>query len=76
MVLQFVYSPSLGRLSDTYVPAAVLVPSELFDTIFTALITPIYVMFQTLVYVDLRVRREGLDLKLKLSTAAEALKAA
>jgi len=76
IVLQVLYSPSLGRLSDTYVPAALLVPAELLDTVFTAVITPIYVVFQTLVYVDVRVRREGLDLKLKLSSAAEALKAA
>lgn len=52
------------------------VPLELLDTVFTALISPIYVVFQTLVYLDMRTRREGLDLKLKLSSAQEALKAA
>jgi hypothetical protein len=58
------------------IPWFVGVPAELVDTVFTALISPVYVVFQTVVYLDMRVRREGLDLKLKLSSAEEALKAA
>jgi hypothetical protein len=69
MVLQAAFFPQSA-------PWFLAVPSELIDTVFTALISPVYVVFQTLVYLDMRVRREGLDLKLKLSSAQEALKAA
>ena len=74
--LQVAYAPSLVRLDPALVPVGLLVPAELVDVVFTSVVAPLYVVFQTLVYLDMRVRREGLDLKLKLTGPAEALKAA
>ncbi len=76
LALQVAYAPSLVQLDPALVPPWLLVPAELVDVIFTAVVAPLYVVFQSLVYLDMRVRREGFDLKLKLSGAAEALKAA
>jgi hypothetical protein len=80
LLVSLIGSVPTFALQVAYVPQSppwfLMVPAELLDTVFTALITPIYVVFQSLVYLDMRVRREGLDLKLKLSSAEEALKAA
>lgn len=57
-----------GRGLDDVVPALVLVPIELLQTVLGAVIAPLYVMFQLFFYVDMRSRREGLDLDLALGT--------
>ncbi|MDP3235180.1 MAG: hypothetical protein Q8N26_20525 [Myxococcales bacterium] len=51
-------------------PQALIVPAQLLQVIAGAAITPLYVVFQVVFYVDMRVRREGLDLE--LSTKAKA----
>ncbi|MFZ5446929.1 MAG: hypothetical protein ACOZQL_43480 [Myxococcota bacterium] len=55
-----------GRTVEDVVPAAVLLPIQLAQTVLSALVAPVYVMFQTWFYVDMRTRREGLDLELAL----------
>ena len=44
------------------VPQLLLVPAELFNVIVQSLIAPLYLSFQTAFYLDMRNRREGLDL--------------
>lgn len=55
-----------GNTVEDVVPAVVLMPIQLAQTLLGALISPLYVMFQLYFYVDMRVRREGLDLELAL----------
>lgn len=57
-----------GELDPTKAGAAapqlLVVPAQLFQVIAGAALTPLYVVFQVIFYVDMRVRREGLDLEL------------
>lgn len=48
------------------IPQAIYVPAQLLQVVGQAIFAPVYVVFGGLLYVDLRVRREGLDLELKL----------
>ncbi len=59
-----------GQGLDDVVPAAVLVPIEFLQTVGGSVVAPLYVVFQVLFYVDMRVRREGLDLELALGAPA------
>lgn len=58
-----------GNTLEEVVPAAVLVPVEVAQVVVGALFSPISEAFKLLFYVDLRVRREGLDLELALQGA-------
>ena len=58
------------RAGASTAPQALVVPAQLLQVIAGAAITPLYVVFQVIFYVDMRVRREGLDLE--LSTKAKA----
>jgi hypothetical protein len=51
------------------VPAFVMVPIEVAQTALGSIVAPLYVMFQLFFYADMRMRREGLDLELKLGGA-------
>lgn len=68
MVLHLIYGNILDPLRATpeAVPQLLLVPAELLQTVASALLTPVYVAMATVFYVDMRVRREGLDLALQL----------
>lgn len=55
-----------GHTLDDVVPALVLVPLELVQTILGSIVAPLYVAFQLSFYGDMRMRREGLDLELSL----------
>jgi hypothetical protein len=59
-----------GRGLDDVVPAVVLVPIELLQTVGGSLVAPLYVVFQVMFYGDMRARREGLDLELALEAAS------
>ena len=59
-----------GNTLNDVVPVFVLVPLELLQTVLGALVAPLYVVFQTFFYADMRARREGLDLELALGAAA------
>ncbi|MBL8919756.1 MAG: hypothetical protein JNJ54_12890 [Myxococcaceae bacterium] len=45
-------------------PQALVVPAQLLQVVVGAAMAPLYVVFQVVFYVDMRVRREGLDLEL------------
>ncbi len=55
-----------GNTVNDVVPAFVLVPIEVFQTVLGSVVAPLYVVFQLFFYADMRMRREGLDLELKL----------
>ena len=57
-----------GHTLNDVVPLYVLLPLQLLQSILGALLAPLYVVFQTFFYTDMRVRREGLDLELALGT--------
>jgi hypothetical protein len=72
LALGFFYGATLqpGHTIDDVVPQAVLVPVEVLEALFGALVGPIYEAFKVVFYVDMRVRREGLDLALAMKDPA------
>jgi hypothetical protein len=72
VALQIIYGNIFDPLHATpdAVPQLLLVPAELVSTAVQAIVAPLYVAFQVLFYVDMRTRREGLDLELKLQQGA------
>ena len=56
-----------GNTLEDVVPLYVLGPLQLLQSVLGALLGPLYTVFQTFFYTDMRVRREGLDLELALS---------
>ncbi len=68
LVVQAVYANPLDmRASQDAVPQVLLIPAQLITVVSQAAFAPLYTVFAALFYVDMRVRREGLDLELKLS---------
>lgn len=67
--LGIAYGASLqpGNTVNDVVPQAILVPVQLVQVVLGSLFAPLYVVFQSMFYLDMRIRREGLDLELKLS---------
>ncbi len=72
-ILQVVYGHALDPVNAdaSAIPASLLVPAELAQIVVTSLFAPVYAVFQVLFYVDMRVRREGLDLALQLAPRSE-----
>lgn len=56
-----------GNTVEDVVPLYVLLPLQLIQSVLGALLAPLYTVFQTFFYTDMRVRREGLDLELALT---------
>lgn len=54
------FSPTSGGVA----PQALVVPAQLVQVAAGAIAAPLYIVFQVVFYVDMRVRREGLDLEL------------
>lgn len=50
------------------IPQALLVPMELFQVLGQALFTPLALVFSAMFYLDMRMRREGLDLERRLDS--------
>jgi hypothetical protein len=69
LVLGAIYGASFqpGHTVDDLVPQAILVPVEVLEVMVGSLIAPLFDAFKVVFYVDMRTRREGLDLELKLS---------
>lgn len=67
---------SYGNILDpthadqTAIPAGLLIPAELAQIVLSSLVAPVYAVFAVVFYVDMRVRREGLDLALGLGKTA------
>jgi hypothetical protein len=60
-----------GHLNDLFavskvVPQVFLIPAELFHVGVQSLFGPLYIALASIFYLDMRMRREGLDLELKL----------
>ena len=51
-------------------PELLLVPAELLQTVAQAAFAPLFVVFTSFFYADMRARREGLDLALKMEKPA------
>jgi hypothetical protein len=58
---------TLSGAPTGFAPQALVVPAQLLQVVAGAVITPLYIVFQVVFYVDMRVRREGLDLELASS---------
>lgn len=74
MIVQFAYGHPFdpaGSDPDA-VPQLLLIPAQLLQVGAEAVISPLYLVFGALFYVDMRVRREGLDLELKLEATSTA----
>ncbi|MGQ0505533.1 MAG: hypothetical protein ACT4TC_09450 [Myxococcaceae bacterium] len=69
LVLTFVYANPLDPANSDLgaIPLAMLIPAELLQVVAQSLLTPLYLSMIAFFYVDLRVRREGLDLELRLA---------
>jgi hypothetical protein len=50
------------------IPQALLVPVELFQVLGQSIFTPLALVFSAMFYLDMRMRREGLDLERRLDT--------
>jgi len=72
LVVQAVYGNVFDPMhaNPSAVPQALLVPAQLLQIVVGSLVSPLYVVLQVMFYVDMRVRREGLDLALKLERSA------
>ncbi len=68
LFLQFTYGHLFdpARADPDAVPLSLLIPAELLQIFAQSAVGPLYVIFGVMFYLDLRVRREGLDLELKL----------
>jgi hypothetical protein len=68
IIVQFTFSNPMDPLAavNNPVPQAVLVPAELLQVVGQALFSPLGFVLYALFYVDMRVRREGLDLERRL----------
>jgi hypothetical protein len=69
LVAGAIYGATLqpGNTVEDVVPLYVLAPLQLVQSVLGALLAPLYTVFQTFFYTDMRVRREGLDLDLALT---------
>jgi hypothetical protein len=72
LIVQSVYGHIFDpkRANPDAIPQALLIPAELFQVAVQSVFTPILMVFAAVFYVDMRVRREGLDLELKLAQQA------
>jgi hypothetical protein len=61
---------AFGKNGVTELPQGLMVPAELISTLAEAAFGPLYLAFTAFFYLDMRVRREGLDLLLRAGGAA------
>jgi hypothetical protein len=66
MVLTFAYAKDGIFGGSSAVPELFLIPAELFHVGVQSLFAPLYIALASIFYLDMRARREGLDLELKL----------
>jgi hypothetical protein len=60
---------AFGRSGLSGLPQGLLIPAELISTLAEAAFGPLYLAFTAFFYLDMRVRREGLDLLLRVGGA-------
>ena len=68
VIIQAIYGHMFdpSRQDPSAIPQLLLVPAELLSQTAQAIFSPLYLAFTTIFYLDMRVRREGLDLALRL----------
>ncbi len=68
LIVQFSYGNPLDPIAAAAnpVPQSILVPAELLQVVGQAIFSPLGLVFYALFYLDMRVRREGLDLEQRL----------
>ncbi len=68
-ILQFVYANPLDPVNadPDNIPQLLMIPAELLTVAAQSVFSPLYLVVAALFYVDMRVRREGLDLELQLA---------
>lgn len=68
IILQFAYSTSADPMSLATggAPQVLLVPAELLQAVGQGVFSPLGLVFYAMFYLDMRVRREGLDLERRL----------
>ncbi|XXF80890.1 hypothetical protein P2318_14350 [Myxococcaceae bacterium GXIMD 01537] len=73
-VVRFAYGNPFDPASAAAnpVPEAILVPVELFQVVGQSFFTPLALVFSAMFYLDMRMRREGLDLERRLDARAPA----
>jgi len=78
LIVQFAYSNPLDpvAMASNPVPQAILVPAELLQVVGQAVFNPLGLVFYALFYLDIRVRREGLDLESRLEARSTSTVAA
>jgi hypothetical protein len=64
-----------GKNGLTDLPQGLLIPAELISTLAEAAFGPLFLTFTAFFYLDMRVRREGLDLQLRLAGSASRVAA-
>lgn len=72
LIINGIYGNLLDPANATpgAVPQLLLVPAELLQTVAQAAFAPLFVVFTSFFYADMRARREGLDLALKMEKPA------
>ncbi len=78
LIIQFAYRNPLEPLAmvNNPVPQTLLVPAELLQVVGQAVFTPLGLVFYAMFYLDMRVRREGLDLERQLEESSDPAVAA
>lgn len=68
-LVQLIYGNALDPMNATpeNVPQGLLIPLQLISVVAGAVVAPLSTVFTCVFYGDMRVRREGLDLELKMS---------
>lgn len=69
LIVKFAFGELNPANAGASAPQALVVPAQLLQVVVGAAMTPLYVVFQVVFYVDMRVRREGLDLELAAKAA-------
>jgi hypothetical protein len=65
-IVRFAYGSPLDPTTEAAIPQTLLVPLELLQVVAQSVVTPLALVFYAMFYLDMRMRREGLDLERRL----------
>ncbi len=71
-IVRLAYGNLFDPASAAAIPQALLVPAELFQVVGQSFFTPLALVFSAMFYLDMRMRREGLDLERRLDLLSPA----
>ncbi len=73
LLIQFSYANPLEPGADiSAIPQYLMIPAQLLQVVSGAVFSPLFAVFSATFYVDMRVRREALDLEVKLAAGPPA----